>query len=239
MKERTETIGATRLLWSLAIGLGLALALLWAVMPGTNAEAQPLTPGFPAAQAAERRAPQSADAAQAVNPGFTLDLAYETVWGMVNPGDRVTVTRSTGGAAYGAAEADGVGFFWTPLWQSDGQPADVAGGDTVEVYVNGALDTTLSPLDITGQVDVLNDQVTGNVSGLAMGTSVTVTLGGFGQMVAGTVRREGNPDIGSTFQEIQPGDLLFSCQNGIAPFRFIDHHDDGSWKIPGSAAKDE
>jgi uncharacterized repeat protein (TIGR01451 family) len=177
MKERTKTIGATRLLGSLALGLGLALALLWAVMPGTDAEAQPLAQGFSATRAVERRAQQSADVAQAVNPGFTLDLAYETVWGMVNPGDRVTVTRISGGAAYGAAEADGVGFFRTPLWQSNGQPADIIGGDTLAFYVNGSLDATITPLAITGQVDVLNDQVVGTINGAGAGIPVTVTLG--------------------------------------------------------------
>ena len=70
---------------------------------------------------------------------------------MVNPGDRVTVTRSTGGAAYGAAEADGVGFFWTPLWQSSGQPVNVVAGDTVAIYVNGAISATITPYAIKDQ----------------------------------------------------------------------------------------
>lgn len=41
MKEKTKTIGSTRLLWSLATGLGLALGLLWAVAPRPTVVAQP------------------------------------------------------------------------------------------------------------------------------------------------------------------------------------------------------
>ena len=107
--------------------------------------------------------------------GYVVDLAYDAVWGYVDPGDVVTVTRSDD--AYGVDEADGVGFFWTPIWRFDGRPANVAGGDTLDVYVNGALGATLNPLTITGQIDVLNDRVVGTVSGAGAGEVVTVTLG--------------------------------------------------------------
>jgi uncharacterized repeat protein (TIGR01451 family) len=46
MKARAKTIGATRLFWSLVLGLGLALGLLWAMMPRAAVEAQPVNPGF-------------------------------------------------------------------------------------------------------------------------------------------------------------------------------------------------
>jgi hypothetical protein len=173
VKVGTCTIKTTRSLWSLILGLGLALGLLWALMARPAVEAQ------------------------TVKPGFTVDLVYDALWGMVDPGDVVTLTRNTDGA-YGAAEADGVGFFWTPLWQSNGQPAGVGGDDAIKIYVNGALAVTLSPMTITGQVDVLNDQVTGNVSGVTAGASVTVTLGHLGSMladepkVAATVDGSGN-----------------------------------------------
>jgi hypothetical protein len=113
---------------------------------------------------------------QAINPGFTVDLTYNAVWGLVDPGDTVIVNRTSDGA-YGAAEADGVGFFWTRFMESNGQPADIVGGDVLEVYVDGALAATLAPLPINGEVDVLADQVAGTVSGLAAGTVVTATLG--------------------------------------------------------------
>ncbi|MGD2147259.1 MAG: hypothetical protein PVH41_11245, partial [Anaerolineae bacterium] len=61
---------------------------------------------------------------QAGMDGFVADLAYDVVWGYVTAGDTITLSR-TGDGAYGAAEADGVGFFWTPLWKANGQPADV------------------------------------------------------------------------------------------------------------------
>ena len=62
MKARTKTIGTPRLLWLLVLGLGLALGLLWVIMP------------------------RSAVEAQAVNPGFTVDLFHDRVWGEVGPG---------------------------------------------------------------------------------------------------------------------------------------------------------
>jgi hypothetical protein len=113
---------------------------------------------------------------QAINPGFTVDLTYNAIWGLVDPGDTVLVDRTADGA-YGAAEADGVGFFWTYLWHDNGQPANITGGDALQVRVNGSLAATLNPLAISGEVDVTDDQVTGNVAGLAAGTVVTATLG--------------------------------------------------------------
>ena len=83
MKARSKTIGTTRLLWSLVLGLGLALGLLWATMPRSAAEAQ------------------------AVNPGFTVDLLHDRVWGKAGPGEMVNVTGS--GGVYDAAWADADG----------------------------------------------------------------------------------------------------------------------------------
>jgi uncharacterized repeat protein (TIGR01451 family) len=151
MEERANTTGATRLLWSLVLGLGLALGLLWALMPGPAVEAQ------------------------AVNPGFTVDLFHGRVWGKVGPGELVTVTGP--GSVYGAARADATGFFWTPLWDSTaGTEVAINDGDTFNFYVDGALDATITARDVTGQVDVLNDRVTGNIPGVSAGTAVTVTL---------------------------------------------------------------
>jgi len=166
--------------------VGLTLGLLWALMGRSTAEAQ------------------------AVNPGFTVDLVNETVWGLVNPGDVVTVTRTVGGAAYGAAEADGVGFFWTPLWQSNGQPADVVGGDTIEVYVNGALAVTLNPADISGQIDVLNDRVVGAISGLGGGRLVTVTVGiwAWQQSLVGAPQITATTDASGAFTATFPANDL-------------------------------
>ena len=81
MEGRTATTGMIKLMWSLVLGLGLALGLLWALMSRSAADVQ------------------------TANSDFTVDLTYEAVWGMVNPGDTVTVNRSARSAAYGAAEA--------------------------------------------------------------------------------------------------------------------------------------
>ena len=148
----------SRLFWPLVFGLGLTVGLICALSNNSVAERQD------------------------VSGGFTIDLTLDAIWGKIQPGDAVTVSRSSD-AAYGAAETDGVGFFWTPLWMSSGRPADLAPGDTIEIYVNGALDTTVTPNPITGQVDVLNDQVTGNVAGVSAGTAVTVTMGDHGARV--------------------------------------------------------
>jgi hypothetical protein len=111
-----------------------------------------------------------------VNPGFTVDLSQDAVWGLVDPGGAVVVERTADGA-YGAAEADATGFFWTPLWQSNGQPADVAGGDEIEVHVDGALEATIEVAGASGGIDVLADQVSGAIDGDTGGTTVTVTVG--------------------------------------------------------------
>jgi uncharacterized repeat protein (TIGR01451 family) len=151
MQEGTRTTGAARLLWPLILGLGLALGLLWGLMP------------------------HSAVQAQAVNPGFTVDLFHGQVWGIVGPGEMVTVTGP--GGVYGAAQADAAGFFWTPLWDGTaGTVAEIDDGDVINFYVEGTLDTTITVRDVTGQVDVLNDRVTGHIPGVAAGTAVTVTL---------------------------------------------------------------
>jgi hypothetical protein len=120
--------------------------------------------------------PSAAGPQQAVNPGFTVDLSYNILWGLVDPAQVVTVTRTADGA-YGAAEADGVGFFWTRMSQTDGQPADLAGGDVLEVYVDGALVDTISPETVTGGIDVLADQVAGHIANVGAGVPVTVTVG--------------------------------------------------------------
>jgi hypothetical protein len=125
-----------------------------------------------------------------LNPGFTVDLAYTTIWGLVAAGDWVTVTRTVGGDAYGAAEADGAGFFWTPLWQANGQPAGFAAGDEIEVYVNGELAATLDPQAVSGGIDVLADQVAGAINGDTGGTAVTLTVGLEGQQPGGNAPQE-------------------------------------------------
>jgi hypothetical protein len=134
----------------------------------------PDTLAAPAALSVSEVDPSAQDTSTASN--VTLNLTPTTIWGEVAPGAVVTATRLSDDA-YGAAETDGVGFFWTPLWQSNGRPADIVDGDTIEIYVDGALATTISPHTITGEVDVVADQVNGTISGVGAGVPVTVTLG--------------------------------------------------------------
>ncbi len=107
--------------------------------------------------------------------GYVVDLAYDAVWGYVSPGDVVTVTRGDG--AYGAAEADGAGFVWTPLWRPEGQPADIVDGDTIEIYLNGAPEASVPVVEVAGGIDVLADEVAGTIADVASDTPVTVTIG--------------------------------------------------------------
>lgn len=178
VSNTSRTSRITGLFWSLFLGIGLITGLLVAVSPSLAVEARAESS---LGNNLEGRL-QSA-AGRSIAPGFTVDLSRDAVWGMVNPGDVVTITRTAGGEAYGAAEADGVGFFWSSFWQSNGEPADIVGGDVLEVFVNGVLAATLSPSDITGEVDVLTDRVTGNVVGLGTETTVTVTIQGIDNTV--------------------------------------------------------
>ncbi len=182
LRTRARVAGLT-----IALALGLLLLGTQVALaeekpsPAAPAIAQPLLTG-PHSQAPATHLDSPVGIAQ-VNPGYTADLTHNAVWGLVNPGDTVTVTR-TAADAFGSAEADGSGFFWTYLWFPDGRPADLAPGDTLQVNVNGSLAATLVPLDISGGVDVLADDVTGTILGLTPGTVVTATLGDFGGLPA-------------------------------------------------------
>ena len=72
MEGRMKATGATRLAWSLVLGLGLALGLLWALTPHHTVEAQ------------------------AINPGFTVDLTHDVIPDRVDSGDTIP-TRSSAG----------------------------------------------------------------------------------------------------------------------------------------------
>ncbi len=127
--------------------------------------------------------PASSSGLSLIQPGVTVDLGLEVLYGILQPGDTVTVLRQADGA-YGAALADGAGFFWTSLFAGDdsGTPVDIAGGDVLEVYVNGSLETTLEPQEASGGIDVLTDEVFGDIVGDTGGTSVQITFGLWGVM---------------------------------------------------------
>jgi uncharacterized repeat protein (TIGR01451 family) len=137
-------------------------------------------------------------AAQSVS-GLVVDLGYDAVWGTVSAGDTVTVERTAGGAAFGAAEANGVGFFWTSIWNWNGEPVDLVGWDTLVVYVNGTLEASVTPGAISGALDVLNDTVDGTIDGASAGTPVTVTLGVWANVLAHTPQVTTSTDAGGNF----------------------------------------
>ena len=124
---------------------------------------------------------------QSLQPGFTVDMAYDSVMGFVNPGDQVTVSVGT---AFGSAVADASGFFWTPIWEASGYPLHLSGGQSVFIYVNGSLADTVMPVNISGGVNILTDQVSGILHGLDTGIPVTVTVGR-----GGTQPEYGEPSV--------------------------------------------
>ncbi|MBN1246446.1 MAG: hypothetical protein JXC32_02255 [Anaerolineae bacterium] len=158
------------------------------------------TPDMAIAAASHRRDLQAVD-----GPGITVDLVYDAIWGVVAPGSTVTMVRSVDGA-YGAAEADGMGFFWTPLWRPSGRPAAVAGSGTLQVYVDGELEAGIPIVDVAGGIDVLADTVVGSVTGVAAGTPVTVTLGVDGaEPSAGAPQATASTGAGGGFTASYPG----------------------------------
>ncbi len=185
MQRTTSSRSMLGLLGSCALGLILAGGLLWALIP------RPIT------------------LAQAVNSGFTIDLFHHRIWGQVGAGDVITVERQGGG--YGTAQADGAGFFWTPLWDTAaGSPVAIQAGDLISLYVNGTWNAAVTVHNVTGQVDVLNDQVTGNIAGVPSGTPVTVTLQQWGSpenephpgTPQATTTTDGSGDFAVTFNPI-------------------------------------
>ena len=108
--------------------------------------------------------------------GITIDLTYDVVMGFVDPAEAVTVTLGTQG--YGAAVADGVGFFWTPIWHvTDGYKLDVDCGDYISIVVETDPAIEIVPPCMTGGIDVLNDEVYGTITGDTGGTLITATHG--------------------------------------------------------------
>jgi hypothetical protein len=214
MSRRGENVARR---WAGLAAVAMLLALCF-ILLGVQMTAAQESPTEQAAVQAEPAGPDAlamgaspvwAAGPQQVNPGFTVDLVYDAVWGLVEPGDAIVVSRPSDGA-YGAAEADGVGFFWTPLWQGNGQPADVVGGGAIEVYVNGALAASLNPRNVTGGIDVLTDQVVGTIVGDTGGTLVTLTVGAEGQPPGGsapqqTVTTNGSGSFAAAFASVNLG----------------------------------
>lgn len=103
----------------------------------------------------------------------SLDL--DQVWGLVGAGSTVTV--AVDGAQAGAAVADGIGFFWTPLYDDWGDQIDLDGGETLNIYENGILVAATTLRTIAANIDPLADDVTGVIGGASFPGHVTVYAG--------------------------------------------------------------
>ena len=128
-------------------------------------------------------------------PGMiTIDLAYDVVMGWVDPGQAVSVTTpSTSG--YGEAVADGIGFFWTPIWHNtDGHQIGIDCGWPISITPEGDTTTTLSPKCLTGaSMDLSSNLISGGIDGVVADVSVTASLGGINVDSSGTPPSPGAP----------------------------------------------
>ena len=247
MEKRGRTARAAGLIWSLILGLGLILVLLWALMPHAAAEAQNVTSPASAEQEARRSTvkaalvtdPEPAGEVVAVEvqetplmsppadfyrrsvgagerpserystwaqsasgaplyaalpagppsaaspltpplPGdsdFKICMTTDRVWGVVGPGETATV--DVNGGQRGAAVADDIGFFWTTLYINDGYGSrvDLQGGDRVEIFHQGMGGADITLRSIDGQVDIVNDIVSGTIGGVGHPIDVVVYAG--------------------------------------------------------------
>jgi len=157
-----------------------------------------------------------------IPPGITVDIGRERIYGWASPGATVTITRQSDGA-YGAATADGAGFFWTDVFIAGGggYPLPIEGGDSFDVWIDGAMQTINAPGEIGGYVDVLANEVIGQIPGDSGDTVVTVTLG---------YRGEQNSAYGVFTDTTQP-DGSFSVSVGwdigAENFAVVDFHSNG------------
>ena len=106
-----------------------------------------------------------------------MDIAYDIVFGYLNPGDLITVAA---GSAFGTAHADGAGYFFTPVWGTNGRQVDLLGGETIDIYVNGIHSETITIPTFSGGMNLFTDQVEGSLGVLSAGKVVTVSLGIWG-----------------------------------------------------------
>ncbi len=106
------------------------------------------------------------------NANFVVSMGSDRAWGLVDPGATVTVTVD--GVQMGAAHADGVGFFWTTLYDGNGDRPALSGGELVAIYADGVQVASTTLRAISGVVDVTANTVTGTLGGGGFPISVTV-----------------------------------------------------------------
>jgi len=97
--------------------------------------------------------------------------------------------------ATGRTVADGIGFFWTPIWHNtDGHSLGIDCGTSLSVSVEGSLLTTLTPSCFTDtHVIVSEDLIRGTLSGAGEGVPIAASLGEFNPYVGSTPPAQGAP----------------------------------------------
>lgn len=106
------------------------------------------------------------------NADLVVCLTSGRVWGVV--GARETVTVAVNGVQMGAARANAIGFFWTTLYDPDGNRPSLEAGDTVAIYRNGVQAASVTLQTIEGTLDHVRDVVSGTIGGVSTPISVTV-----------------------------------------------------------------
>jgi uncharacterized repeat protein (TIGR01451 family) len=159
MATDTNATGTKRIVWSSILGFSLILALLWALMPHSAAEA--LSPKAPLLTAP---LPGSAD--------LVVCLDTDRVWGVIGPQETATVTVN--GTQMGVGRSDDIGFFWTTLYDAGGNRTRLSEGDAVAIYREGTQEAGVTLRTISATIDVLDDVVAGTIGNVTAPLSVTV-----------------------------------------------------------------
>ena len=124
---------------------------------------------------------------------ITIDLTYDVVMGWVEPGQLVEVAYDILG--YGSAVADGIGFFWTPIWHNtDGHQIGIDCGTSISISVEGSPVASVAPncFDDT-HIVVDENLIRGTLSGAGEGVVVTANLGEFIPYVGSMQPAQGAP----------------------------------------------
>jgi uncharacterized repeat protein (TIGR01451 family) len=103
---------------------------------------------------------------------LAICLNTDRVWGVVTPGDVITVAVNN--QQMGASPTDAIGFFWTTLYDAAGNRSGLAANDVVTIYHGTAAGATVR--SINAQIDIRSDIVSGTIGGVSSPISVTIYL---------------------------------------------------------------
>jgi len=167
MQEGTRTTGAARLLWPLVLGLGLALGLLWGLMPHSAVEAQSGGPGDDTTGDGDSIIALIAQGAEGIELPVRVNYAHDWIEGRTLPHYTavVTVADVSGVKATLLAQADHEGEFQTDDWRDDWVPdqPDIEPGDVVTFASIGYVGTVDPVGTIKGELDADSDTISGTI----------------------------------------------------------------------------